>query len=244
LVISDLRGVPPGAQHDEVFSSNFATQILKGARPVYWDQNGGVPPFHAYLVAPVFALFGTSIVTLRLVSVVCGLLVVVFTYLTARQLFGAAVALFSAALIAVTQWHLFESRVGLEPVTLMLMSAATALLFSKAYFQNPKSQAPSPKLAVGSWKYALCSAAFAALRAESAGTGCGFGILSGVALGLTFYTYQSSPLVMLALVLFAAYLLLAHRAQFNAQWRSFVVMLIVAPAGAAPLVASPVPVRK
>ena len=44
------------AQHDEVFSANFATQILNGARPAYWDQNGGVPPFHAYLVAPVFAL--------------------------------------------------------------------------------------------------------------------------------------------------------------------------------------------
>src|SRR5437867_7705740 len=104
LRVYDLRGVPPGAQHDEVFAANFATQILNGARPAYWDQNGGVPPFHAYLVAPLFALFGASMVTLRLVSVICGMFVVVFTYLTARQLFGVGVALFSAALIGVTQW--------------------------------------------------------------------------------------------------------------------------------------------
>ena len=119
LRVYDLRRVPPGAQHDEVFAANFATQIIDGARPVFWDQNGGVPAFHAYLVAPLFVLFGSSIVTLRLVSVACGLLVIVFTYLAARRLFGPAVALVSAALLGVTQWHLFESRVGLEPMTLM-----------------------------------------------------------------------------------------------------------------------------
>ncbi|MEP7200398.1 MAG: glycosyltransferase family 39 protein, partial [Chloroflexota bacterium] len=108
LRLYDLHGVPPGAQHDEVFSANFATQIIGGARPVYWDQNGGVPVLHAYLVAPVFAVFGRNIVTLRLVSVVCGLLVVLFTYLTARKLFGVGVALLSSALLSVTQWHLFE----------------------------------------------------------------------------------------------------------------------------------------
>ena len=99
LRVYDLRRVPPGAQHDEVFAANFATQIIDGARPVFWDQNGGVPAFHAYLVAPLFVLFGSSIVTLRLVSVACGLLVIVFTYLAARRLFDPAVALVSAALL-------------------------------------------------------------------------------------------------------------------------------------------------
>src|SRR5512138_640387 len=87
LRVYDLRGAPPGAQHDEVFSANFATQILDGARPVYWDQNGGVAALHSYLVALAFALFGTPfsvVVTLRMVSVVCGLATIVFTYLTAR----------------------------------------------------------------------------------------------------------------------------------------------------------------
>src|SRR5207302_4207959 len=140
LRVYDLRGVPPGAQHDEVFSANFATQIVNGARPIYWDQNGGVPSFHAYLVAPVFALFGSSIITLRLVSVACGLLVIVFTYLSARHLFGPAAALLSAALLGVTQWHLFESRVGLEPVTLMLMASITAWLFAMSHVPRPIPQ--------------------------------------------------------------------------------------------------------
>jgi 4-amino-4-deoxy-L-arabinose transferase-like glycosyltransferase len=215
LRVIDLRGVPPGAQHDEVFSANFATQILNGARPAYWDQNGGVPPFHAYLVAPVFALFGSSIVTLRLVSVVCGLLVVVFTYLSARRLFGAAVALFSAALIAATQWHLFESRVGLEPVTLMLMASITAWLFVVSHVRSPMSTVNNCVLDRGHWTW---------------------DILTGLALGLTFYTYQSSPLVFLALAAFAGYRLVVGRARFRAAWRSLALTFLIALLVLAPLV--------
>ena len=204
LRVYDLRGVPPGAQHDEVFSANFATQIVNGARPIYWDQNGGVPSFHAYLVAPVFALFGSSIITLRLVSVACGLLVIVFTYLSARHLFGPAAALLSAALLGVTQWHLFESRVGLEPVTLMLMSSITAWLFvthhvtAQSVNTVPNRLSPVPSM----WD-----------------------VLTGLALGLTVYTYQSAPLVALALLLFGVYLLVVHRAQWRGQWRSFALIL-------------------
>ncbi len=224
LRVVDLRAVPPGAQHDEVFAANFATQILNGARPAYWDQNGGVPPFHAYLVAPMFALFGASIITLRLVSVMCGLLVITFTYLSARHLFGSAAALLSAALISVTQWHLFESRVGLEPVTLMLMASIVAWWFALSQVPSAKCQVPSVpstvhrpphtnRLAAGYWLLA-----------------------TGVALGLTFYTYQSSPLVMLALVAFAAYLFVWQREQFKAQWRSLVVVAAVALVVVTPLV--------
>jgi 4-amino-4-deoxy-L-arabinose transferase-like glycosyltransferase len=196
LRVYDLRRAPPGAQHDEVFSANFATQIIDGARPVYWDQNGGVPVFHAYLVAPAFAALGADIIALRLVSVVCGLLSILFTYLSARRLFGAGIALFSAALLSVTQWHLFESRVGLEPVTLMLMASVTAWLFLRSGIaaqtgcRELETSRPPP-----AW----------------------WGVPVGLSLGLTMYTYQSAPLVILALVVFVAYLLLRRQAASRRQ---------------------------
>ena len=237
----DLRGVPPGAQHDEVFSANFATQILEGARPVYWDQNGGIPVFHSYLVAPAFALLGPDIISLRLVSVLCGLLAIVFTYLSARRLFGVGTALFSAALMSVTQWHLFESRVGLEPGTLTLMAALTAWLCLRSGIADARESQPAvPR-----------RGAPAALRpppissGEHPSTGAleqapafWWGVPAGLALGLTMYTYQSAPLVGAALAAFTGWLCVRQRARLRAHAPWLVVMAAVAL-----LVALPVPVH-
>jgi len=211
LRVYDLRGAPPGAQHDEVFSANFATQVIEGARPVYWDQNGGVPVLHAYLVAPAFAALGPDIISLRLVSVICGLLTILFAYLSARRLFGSGPALFSAALLSVTQWHLFESRVGLEPVTLMLMASLTAWLFLRSNIAAPADRPPP-----GVW----------------------WGVPVGLSLGLTMYSYQSAPLVGLALAAFAALLCLRQRARLRRHAGWLAVMTVIAL-----LVSLPLPVH-
>lgn len=205
-----LRDVPPGAQHDEVFSANFATQLLKGARLVYFDQNGGVMALYAYLVAPLFAAFGANILTLRLISVGCGMLTIVFTYLLARRLFSVRMALVSAALLSVTQWHLFESRVGLEPIALMMMASATGWLFANSQLASSQSPIPNPQLEVGSW-------------------------VLGFLLGLTMYTYHSAPLVFVALALFSFYVFLFQRACFKQRWRSLAITFITALLVSAPL---------
>ncbi len=297
LRVYDLRAVPPGAQHDEVFSANFAAQILNGARPVYFDQNGGVMALYAYLVAPAFAAFGHNILSLRLVSVACGLLTISLTYFTARQLFGIGGALISSALLSVSFWHLFESRVGLEPVALQMMALATAWISAKSQIRtpDPATQAPdaasgrppssrvardalrgpgavllapdagsagrgcgahsarrghnpaqasqSLNLGVGSMSPTRGSPVWRALRAaaRSAATRDGvgdeeLGVLLGLLLGLTTYTYHSAPLVLVSFAAFAGYLLIWQRAQFKARWASFAVMLVTALLVTAPLV--------
>jgi 4-amino-4-deoxy-L-arabinose transferase-like glycosyltransferase len=216
LRLYDLRGAPPGAQHDEVFSANFATQIVNGARPVYFDQNGGVMAFYAYLVAPVFAVFGANIITLRLVSVACGIGVVLFTYLTAHRLFGVKVALLSSAFLAVSHWQLFESRVGLEPIALQLMAILTAWFFwqsSSSYGILDSGARPPPSRL----QYPLAN------------------LLVGISLGLTTYTYHSAPLVFVAFSAFISYLLVWQRASVRAHWKGLLLVVVVALCVMAPL---------
>ena len=120
---------PPGLQHDEAFKANFALDVLDGGWPVYFDPNGGEEAIFPYLAALSILLFGPNFVALRLVSLVCGILSVILSYCVARELFGRRVALFTTAMLAVSFWHIFDSRVALRPITLLMMALASFYLF-------------------------------------------------------------------------------------------------------------------
>ena len=128
-----LAQVPPGMQHDEVFDARFATYILNGARPVFIDENTGVPPLFMYLVAGAFALFGRDFLVLRMTSVSIGILGLVVSYLFLRELVGRRVAMLTLAGLAMSFWHLFDSRVGIEPIIVPLMTGLSFYLFWQAF---------------------------------------------------------------------------------------------------------------
>jgi 4-amino-4-deoxy-L-arabinose transferase-like glycosyltransferase len=65
-------------------------------------------PAYPVLVAGAFKLFGTGVVQARLVSVLCGWLVVLLTFQLGRRLQGPAVGLIAAALLCLL-------RLGLQP---------------------------------------------------------------------------------------------------------------------------------
>ena len=124
-----IEAAPPGLQHDEVFQGNFAIRILNGEWPIFFDLNGGEEPLYMYLVALSFLIFGRTLFAIRIVSILCGLVHLVFSYLLARQLFGQRVALLAIAGLAVSFWHIFDSRVGLRPISLPMMQAIGYYLF-------------------------------------------------------------------------------------------------------------------
>jgi len=132
LRVAMLDQVPPGMQHDEVFDARFATDILNGARPVFFDDNTGVPPLFMYLVAGAFKLLGRNVIALRLTSVTVGILGLFVNYLLLRQLFGRGVALLTLTGLTVSFWHLFDSRVGIEPIVVPLMAGLSFYLFWQA----------------------------------------------------------------------------------------------------------------
>ncbi|MEA3335711.1 MAG: glycosyltransferase family 39 protein [Chloroflexota bacterium] len=129
LRLWNLGGIPPGMQHDEVFDAGLAQRIVAGERPVFFPENGGLPPLFMYLTALPFGLFGASLTNLRLTAALSGLAGIVLAYLLLQLLFGRLVALLTSAALALSFWHIFDSRLGLEPITLPLFATASFYTF-------------------------------------------------------------------------------------------------------------------
>lgn len=141
-----LDQFPPGVQHDEVFVANFAQTILQGQYPIFFELNRGNEPLFMYLLAGMFQLFGENVWTLRATAALCGFGALGLTYFFARDLFsfdfenpkiksdaartrGDFIALITAAGIAFSFWHLYESRIGLHTISAYLLAAATFYVF-------------------------------------------------------------------------------------------------------------------
>ncbi|MBN1639777.1 MAG: glycosyltransferase family 39 protein [Anaerolineae bacterium] len=216
LRFTQLDAVPPGMTHDEAAFGAEAERILGGERPLYFALGYGHEPLYAYLVAVAFALFGRTLIALRLTSAVCGVLVVVGAYFVARRLYGPRTAWIAAAWMAVAFWPLSLSRQALRAVTLPLLWLPAVWCFWRGM--------PADGRAAGGGRAGV-------------GRMAAYGALAGVFLGLTAYTYMASRVSWLVFPLFAATMALRRetRAQLKRAWPLVVVTLGVAALVATPL---------
>lgn len=120
-----LGKVPPGLYHDEAYYGLDAVDVLHGRLALYFPANNGREPLFIYLAALAIGILGKSPFALRIVSCFVGLLTVAVTAAAGRALFSHRVGLLSAAVLAVTLWHVHLSRVGFRAVTLPLLIVLT-----------------------------------------------------------------------------------------------------------------------
>ncbi len=130
---------PPGLNQDEAMNAWNARCLLKtgmdeaGRRwPIfYFTTTGQNPtPLYAYLVIPTQAMLGMSVVSSRLPAAVIGVATIGLTFLVGRRLFGDAAGLVAAAVLAISPWHVQQSRWGHEAAItpfLVLLPVALAL---------------------------------------------------------------------------------------------------------------------
>lgn len=119
-----LGGVPASPDWDEVSLGYNAYSILRTGRDEFGTYlpltfrsfDDYKPPMYVYLTVPSVYVFGLSVWAVRLPSAIFGVLAVVGTYYLVRELFKASsrVALLSAALLAISPWHIQFSRVAFE----------------------------------------------------------------------------------------------------------------------------------
>jgi len=121
LRLYQLSNVPPGLTHDEANNAHDAAAVLDGVRPLYFSTGYGHEPLYTYLVALVSTPGGVTDVTLRLTTALCGLGVILGSYLLARRAFNPWVALITAIGLALSFWPVFSHRQGLRSVTLPLL---------------------------------------------------------------------------------------------------------------------------
>ncbi|WP_019913678.1 hypothetical protein [Paenibacillus sp. HW567] len=141
-----IGSIPQGLNQDEASIGYDAYAILHYGI----DRNGVQLPVHliawgsgqnalyAYLSMPFLLLFGLTPLSVRALSLVMGLLGMIFFCLCMRQLFPSrAAGIFAMFFIAINPWHIMMSRWALESnlfPTLILI----AVLFLLKSFQTPK----------------------------------------------------------------------------------------------------------
>ena len=208
-----LGQVPPGLYHDEAYYGLDAVDVLHGKLALYFPANNGREPLFIYLVALAIAVLGKSPFALRLVSCYVGLLTVAATGAAGRALFSRRVGLLSAAVLAVTLWHVHLSRVGFRVGTLPLL------------------------IALAMWQAARCRRQEAGSKRQEAG-GRRHWVAAGVLYGLSFYTYTAARFTPVALALFGIYALATKPQICNTQYAvRFGLAILVTMATIAPLAA-------
>lgn len=195
LRVRQLDTVPPGMTHDEAAFGAEAERILAGERPLYFALGYGHEPLYAYLVALSFTLLGHTLTAIRITSAVCGVLVVLGTYLVARQWFGPRAAVVAAAWMAVAFWPLSLSRQALRAVTLPMLWLPAVWWFWRGLrrtgWVDMGSTTEGDRPRDGRRYLAVVELA-----------------LAGLFLGGTLYTYMASRVAWLAFPLFIIYLLM------------------------------------
>lgn len=133
LRIWQLGSVPPSPDWDEAALGYNAYSILKTGRDEYgiWfprtlrSFDDYKPPLYMYLTIPSVAIFGLDTWTVRLPSVVMGLLAIWGVYLMMGELLRRttekkeflAMPYLSALLLAISPWHIQFSRIAFEANT-------------------------------------------------------------------------------------------------------------------------------
>jgi 4-amino-4-deoxy-L-arabinose transferase-like glycosyltransferase len=195
-----LDQAPPGLHQDEASNAWNAWCLLKTGQ----DQSGERWPLFCtrafgeyrsalflYALLPFQAIGGLSVWTTRLPGVGCGLAAIALIFYVGARLFGRAVGLIAAALLAVTPWAIQQSRWGHEAVaTPVLMLAPLALLLWARFplGDDPEGDPGAP----GELRLERSRASPGLIRAA----------LAGAAAGLACYGYPTVRVVLPLLLLF------------------------------------------
>ena len=196
----DLDRVPPGLDGDEMFNGWDALRVWEGNLTVYFPANYGREPLLIYLIALATRFLGMGAWTMRLPSVLCGIVGLAFTWALARRLFNSRVAILTTALMAVSLWPMMMNRVALR---VGLLPACQPVVV-----------------------YALWRAMGDDSGASPGGTR--WAVVAGLLTGLTLYTYTAGrvfPLV-LFLWLFASWI--AGARLVRSSWKQLVLAGLVA----------------
>lgn len=131
----------PGLHYDEAKEAGINAMQLVQGQPVTAFRGAGlhlmgrtwplmvqdyIGALNVYLALPFLAVGGITVTALRLLSVSCGLLTLLFLYLLARRWFSARVAAAAVLLLAVNPSFVFWSRQGVfvTNVTLTIFLAS------------------------------------------------------------------------------------------------------------------------
>ncbi len=128
-----LTTEPMGLHGDEAAYGLEAERILRtGWIGPYSGIALGLPSGPLYLVAAAVALLGNTILAVRIVQVLCGVLTVLALFVVVERSFGVLAGTVAAAILATLAWHIQLSRVGFSLASWSLCVVALVGLLVEA----------------------------------------------------------------------------------------------------------------
>lgn len=141
-----LDKAPNPVQIDEPWLSDAALQFLKNGRFGFsifgdlfdLDKDVGYGNIHLFAEAMTFKLFGFGLYQARLVSFLSGLLLIWFTYLLGKKLYGRKTGIMSAVLFSLSGMFVDVSHFARQEMMLALFMAASLYLYLLAKEKRSK----------------------------------------------------------------------------------------------------------
>ena len=114
---------PYGVWFDEAQNILVAQKILANPsyRPVFISDLSQLPAFLFYYYALFVWAFGANVFAIRLAVTVAGIAAIPAVWWLARELFSPRVALWAAAFLALSRWHITFSRFGVANIFVTLL---------------------------------------------------------------------------------------------------------------------------
>lgn len=146
----------PGIHHDELLPAIPAIHLIKGETKAYhidtWACTiaGRTFPImvmeymgslKSYLLAGVFSLFGTNVVSFRLTGILVSVLGLMFMARFAAENFGWKVALFSVWLVATDPSFIIFTKTDFGPIAIPFLLRMAALFYLMRWWQTPSLMA-------------------------------------------------------------------------------------------------------
>lgn len=179
-----LDAVPPGWSDDELSNIFVISQkIFQGDFAVYYPDATGLEALYHVVAGLLLRLFGFNAIGIRLLSVLLGTVTVPLTYQAGRRLFGRWQGVVAAAALTVSFWSLIYSRVNLRHISLPVFMLLAFTFFWQGLSDDRGARQQARR-------------AF---------------LLSGLFMGIGFYTYFAARGVPLILLGFLVYLALFYR---------------------------------
>lgn len=118
-----LGATPYGLYQDEAVNGLDALSVLEGDRPLYFTDNNGREPLYGYLMTLTVGVFGPTVLGVRAISALLGILTIPVGYLLGCSILNSRRAgLLTMAMLAISLWHVHLSRVGFRAISLILFS--------------------------------------------------------------------------------------------------------------------------